>query len=264
MSDRVRAVDLLPSGPIRVMERNLVAYRRAWLIFISGFLEPVLFLLSIGIGVGGLVGTVPGPGGELVSYRDFVAPGLMATAAMNGAVLDTTFMFFIKLKYWGVFHSMLATPLSPSQIVVGEVVWSVMRGGIYAVFFLVTMTAMGLVASPWAILALPAAVLICWAFAGAGAAGASFMRSYIDFDLVNLVLIPSFLFSGVFFPLDRYPEWLAWVVRCTPLYQGVALIRDLTFGEIGPLLLVHAAYLLVLGAFGLRLASRRMARLLTP
>src|SRR5258705_2503860 len=105
---------------MRVIERNLLAYRRAWLIFVSGFLEPVFFLLSIGIGVGKLVGKVPGPGGGLVDYRDFVAPGLMATAAMNGAVLDTTFMFFIKLKYWGVFHSMLAAALSPAQIVVGE------------------------------------------------------------------------------------------------------------------------------------------------
>jgi lipooligosaccharide transport system permease protein len=240
----VKAGALLPGGPLRVLERNLLAYRRAKVIFAAGLLEPVLFLLSIGVGVGQLVGKVPGPGGGLVSYRDFVAPGLMATAAMNGAIFDTTFMFFIKLKYWGVFDSMLATPLGPGDVV--------------------TMVAMGISVSWLGILALPAAVLVCWAFAGAGAAGSSYMRSYFDFDFVNAVLIPSFLFSGVFFPLSRYPTWLAWVVRCTPLYQGVALIRDLTFGQFGASDVVHIAYLVALGALGLRIASRKIGRLLTP
>jgi lipooligosaccharide transport system permease protein len=260
----VSAADLLPSGPVRVVERNVLAYRRAWLIFVSGMLAPLLFLLSIGIGVGKLVGKIPGPGGGPVSYRDFVAPGLMATAAMNGAALDTTFMFFIKLKYWGVFHSMLSTPLTPQDIVAGEVFWSVARGGIYALCFLGTMAAMGLVHSSLALLAVPAALLVCWAFAGAGAAGASFMRSYFDFDFFNLVLIPSFLFSGVFFPLSRYPGWLAWVVRCTPLYQGVALVRGLVFGAVDAASVGHAAYLFLMGAAGLAVASRRMTRLLTP
>jgi lipooligosaccharide transport system permease protein len=260
----VSAADLMPGGPMRVLERNLLAYRRAWYIFLAGLAEPVLFLLSIGVGVGELVGQVPGPSGELVSYRDFVAPGLMATAAMNGAIFDTTFMFFIKLKYWGVFQSMLATPLGPTDVVVGEVAWAVARGAIYAGFFLGTMVAMGISVSWLGVLTLPAAVLVCWAFAGAGAAGSSYMRSYFDFDFVNVALIPSFLFSGVFFPLSRYPTWLEWIVRCTPLYQGVALIRDLTFGEVGLSDLGHALYLFVMGVIGLRIASRKIGRLLTP
>lgn len=249
---------------MRVVERNVTAYRRMWLIFLSGLVEPLLFLLSIGIGVGTLVGRLPGPGGESVAYRDFVAPGLMATAAMNGAVLDTTINFFIKLKYYGVYHAMLATPLTPEAIAVGEVTWAAARGLIYATFFLGTMVVLGLVASPMAVLAVPAALLICWAFAGAGAAGASFMRSYFDFDFVNLAIIPSFLFSGVFFPLSRYPEWFAWVVRCTPLYQGVALIRALVFGVVDLSAVGHAAYLAAMGAVGLTIAGRRLGRLLTP
>lgn len=260
----MKAGELLPAGPMRVVERNLVAYRRGWIAFLAGLVEPVLFLLSIGVGVGELVGKVPGPGGDLVSYRDFVAPGLMATAAMNGAIFDTTFMFFIKLKYWGVFQSMLATPLGPGDVVSGEVAWAVMRGGIYAGSFLVTMVAMGIHVSWLGVLMLPSAVLVCWAFAGAGAAGSSYMRSYFDFDFVNVAVIPSFLFSGVFFELDRYPGWLATVVQCTPLYQGVALMRDLSFGQAGIVALGHAAYLAIMGAVGVRIATTKMVRRLTP
>ncbi|MEY2399627.1 MAG: lipooligosaccharide transport system permease protein [Actinomycetota bacterium] len=260
----MNATHVLPSGPVRVLERNVLAYRRFWLIFAVGFAEPVFYLLSIGIGVGDLVGKVGGPGGQLVTYRDFVAPGLMATAAMNGAVFDTTIMFFIKMKYWRVFDSMLATPLEPSDIVQGEVAWAVVRGVIYAAFFLVTMAVMGLVHSWMGVLLLPSAALVCWAFAGAGAGGASYMRSYFDFDFVNLAIIPSFLFSGVFFDLDRYPTWLATIVRCTPLYQGVALMRGLAFGRAGPVALAHALYLFAMGAVGVRIATRRMTRVLTP
>jgi lipooligosaccharide transport system permease protein len=183
---------------------------------------------------------------------------------MNGAVFDTTIMFFIKLKYWGVFESMLATPLEPADIVKGEVGWAVARGVIYAAFFLVTMVVMGLVHSWLGVLLLPSAALVCWAFAGAGAGGASYMRSYYDFDFINVAIIPSFLFSGVFFDLARYPTWLATVVRCTPLYQGVALMRDLSFGRVAPAALAHALYLAVMGAAGVRMATRRMVRVLTP
>jgi lipooligosaccharide transport system permease protein len=252
------------SGAMRVLERNAVAYRRMWLIFASGLLEPVLFLLSIGIGVGALVGKLPGPAGEPVAYRDFVAPGLLAVSAMNAAVFDTTFMFFIKLKYWGIFDSMLATPLTPRDIASGEIAWSVLRGTIYAGFFLLTMLCFGVLRSPWAVLALPVAVLTGWAFAAIGADGASFMRSYFDFDFVNLVLIPSFLFSGIFFPLDRYPDWLAWIVRLTPLYQSVALARACTFGAIHADAALHVAYLLAMGLLGNRIAGRRLGTLLTP
>lgn len=252
------------SGARHVLERNMLVNRRVWLIFAVGILEPILFLLSIGVGVGDLVGQVAGPGGQLVSYRDFVAPGLMATAAMNAAVFDTTIIFFIKLKYWKVFDGMLATPLEPTDVVTGEVAWAVARGTIYATFFFAMMLALGVLHSWQAAFLVPSAALVCWAFAGAGAGAASFMRSYFDFDFVNVALIPSFLFSGVFFQLDRYPTWLATVVRGTPLYQGVALMRDLSFGQAGPASIAHATYLAAMGAFGMWLATRRMASRLTP
>jgi lipooligosaccharide transport system permease protein len=207
-------------GALRVVERNTTAYRRQWYLFLTGLVEPALYLLSIGIGVGGLVGKVPAPGGELVTYKTFVAPGLMAAAAMNGAVLDTTFNFFFKFKYAHTFDAMLATPLRVRDVAYGEMTWALLRGAVYSAAFLVTMAIAGLVHSWWAVFAVPAGLLIGAAFAGAGIAGTTFMRSWMDFDFVNLALIPMFLFSGVFFPLSQYPDWLEWVVRVTPLYQG--------------------------------------------
>lgn len=261
-------LELLPSGfgrgSLRLVERNAVAYRRSWLPWLAAMVEPLLYLLSIGIGVGALVGDLPGPGGTPIPYDQFVAPGLMAAAAMNGAAFDTTFGFFVKLKYFHAYDGILATPMGPSDVVGGETLWSLGRGGAYATAFLGAMLALGLVASPWAVLAVPVALLIGLAFAATGLAASSFMRSWVDFDYVNLVLIPLFLFSGVFFPLDRYPGWLATVVQLTPLYQGVTLERALVLGDVSWGLLVHVAYLLVMAGVGLRVATRRLGGLLLP
>lgn len=268
MSGPATVLDLLPSGfgrgSLRLFERNVAAYRRAWLPWVAAMLEPLLYLLSIGIGVGALVGDLPGPGGEPVPYDQFVAPGLLAVAAMNGAAYDTTFGFYVKLKYGQLYDGMLATPMAPADVVGGEVLWSLGRGGVYALAFLVSMLVLGLVASPWAVLAVPVALLIGFAFAACGLAASSFMRSWVDFDYVNLVLVPLFLFSGVFFPLDRYPDALAAVIRWTPLYQGVVLERSLVLGDVSWGLLANAAYLAVMGLVGLRVATRRLGGVLLP
>jgi lipooligosaccharide transport system permease protein len=247
----------------RVVERNYRAYKRQWYVFASGFAEPLLYLLSIGIGVGELVGKVPGPGGALVGYRDFVAPGMLAAAAMNGTIFDVTFNFFVKLKYQGVYDAMLASPLTPGEVAAGEVAWALLRGACYAAAFVLAMVVFGLVHSWWAVLAVPGAVLIGFAFGGAGLGATGYMRSWTDFDLVNVVIVPLFLFSGTFFPLTRYPGWLQGVIRWTPLYQGVALERSLVFGVLDWTTALHALYLVAVGALGLRIASRRLAHLLT-
>ena len=267
-SGAVRAAPGVPMAtwgvrPARMIERNFVAYRRAWVAFVTGFAEPILYLLSIGVGVGQLVGNVDGPGGG-VSYQAFVAPGLLAVAAMNGAIFDTTFNFFIKFKYGRLYDSVLATPMRPSDVAAGEVAWALIRSGIYAAVFLLTMLALGLVESPWAVLAVPVASLVGFAFGGTGLALTTYMRSWADFDYINLALTPMFLFSATFFPLDRYPDALAWVVRLTPLYQGVALERGLILGHLDVTLVVHAAYLAAMGAVSVRIAGRRLTGLLQP
>jgi lipooligosaccharide transport system permease protein len=248
---------------VHVIERNVLAYRRMWVVFVSGFAEPLLYLLSIGIGVGDLVGDLEAAG-RTVPYETFVAPGLLATAAMNGAVFDMMFNFFFKYKYARTFDAMLATPLGTTDIALGEMGWALLRGTLYATVFLATMTALGLVESPWGVLCVPGAMLIGFAFAGAGMAATTWMRSFVDFDYVNLAIVPLFLFSATFFPLARYPAALEWLIRVTPLYHGVALERGLALGDVQWTLLVHAAYLAVMGVAGVRIAGNRLTRLLQP
>ena len=139
-----------------------------------------------------------------------------------------------------------------------------LRGAVYSSGFLVTMLVFGLVPSWWAVLAVPAAVLIGFGFAGAGLAATTFMRSFIDFDYVNMAVVPLFLFSATFFPLSRYPGALEAIVRVTPLYQGVVLERALVLGDLHATLVLNAAYLVAMGWLGLRVATRRIGRLLQP
>jgi lipooligosaccharide transport system permease protein len=250
--------------PLAVLERNALAYRRMWWAFLSGFAEPFLYLASIGIGVGALVGDIELADGTTVPYEVFVAPGLFAVAAMNGAIMDTTFNFFIKFKYGKVYDAILATPVSTHDVAYGEVGWAVLRGAVYASAFLAAMFAFGLVESGWGLLALPIAMLISFAFAGAGLGAATYMRSFVDFDYISLVLVPSFLFSATFFPLAEYPVWIGRVVALTPLYQGVAMSRRAVLGDLSWTMIPQAAYLAAMGIVGCRVAARRLGTLLQP
>jgi lipooligosaccharide transport system permease protein len=247
---------------LRLIERNLYVYKHTWIVILSGFFEPLFYLVSIGFGLGAFIGTVPGPGGEPIPYQLFVAPALLASAAMNGAIAESTYNFFFKLNYNKTFASILSTPLAPGDVAVGELVWALIRGGLYALGFMVVMVILGLVVSPWVVLAVPAALLVGFAFGAVGMAATSFMKTWQDFDLIQLVVLPLFLFSATFFPIDAYPEGLQLIVRLTPLYQGVDLIRSLVVGAISPILLVHVVYLLVMGLIGLFVVSRRLDKLL--
>ncbi len=255
----------LPSGAGRarhVMGRNATAFRHHWVLLLSGFVEPVFYLFSIGVGIGALVGEVTTDHGTSVPYATFVAPALLATSAMNGAVADSTFNVFFKLRYAKLYDAMLATPLGPRDIAVGEVGWALFRGALYSAMFLVVALVAGLIHSWWALLALPAAVLIGLAFGAIGMFATTFMSSWQHFDYITLAIQPMFLFSATFFPLSTYPEALQWLVRATPLYHGVALERGLMLGEVGWGLLWHVAYLSVLGVLGVVGVARRIERLL--
>jgi lipooligosaccharide transport system permease protein len=247
---------------LHLIERHARAYKHAWLILLSGVGEPLFYLLSLGVGLGKLVGTVAGPAGHAVSYTAFVAPALLATSAMNGAIYDCTFNVFFLLKYEKLYDAVLATPVRATDIALGQIGWALIRSTLYAVAFIGVMLGMGLVYSRWAVLALPAAILTGFAFAAAGMAATTFMRSWQDFEYVTLVSLPLFLFSTTFYPLSVYPRGVQIVVECTPLYQAVTLLRGLTLGGVGPALLVPAAYLAVMGVTGLVIAGRRVGRLL--
>jgi len=247
----------------RVVERNVLVYRRGWIYLVSGFFEPFFYLLSIGIGLNRLVGSVP-VAGRPVAYTAFVAPGLLASAAMNGAIFDSTFNIFFKLKIAKTYDAILSTPLGAGDVALGELTWALMRGGLYSGAFLCVMAGLGYTVSPWVVLCFPSALLVSFAFSAVGMAGTTFMRSWQDFDMVSLAIIPLFLFSATFFPLTVYPGWLQVVVECTPLYQGVALLRGFDLGMFDWAMLGHAAYLAIMGSVGLGVTSRRLARLLLP
>ncbi len=245
-----------------IVERNLMVYRSSWLLLVSGLLEPLLYLLSLGVGVGRLVGDVTGPDGRTLSYAAFVAPAMLASSVMNGAVIDTTFNVFFKLKFAKVYDAILSTPVSPLDVTLGEIAWSLGRGILYSSAFLAFMLAAGLVSSWWAVLVLPIAALAGFSFAAVGMACTTFMRSWQDFEWITLATLPMFLLSATFYPLTTYPPALQQVVRWTPLYQVVDLVRSATTGTVHVGLLANLLYLVGIGAVGMAVSRHRLARLL--
>jgi lipooligosaccharide transport system permease protein len=242
---------------LHLVERHARVYRHLWLMLASGVGEPLFYLLSIGVGLGHFVGHVAG-----VSYAAYVAPALLATSSMNGAVFDSTFNVFFRLKYAKMYDAALATPMRAQDVALGEITWALIRGALYAFAFTIVLVVLGLLRSPWAVGVLPAAVLTGFAFAATGMAATTFMRSWQDFEYVTLVSLPLFLFSTTFFPLSVYPRPVQILVECTPLYQSVTLMRGLALGVVGPGLLWRVAYLGAMGAAGLYIAGRRIGRLL--
>ncbi|MDA8048243.1 MAG: ABC transporter permease [Actinomycetota bacterium] len=259
---RWRVVPPAPGRARRLVDRNARAAAHYWWVPLSGLAEPVFYLLSIGIGIGKLVGGIEGPDHHVYRYAVYVAPALLAASAMNGAIYECTFNVYFKLEYAHVYDAVLATPLRAVDVARGEIITALLRGATYSTVFVVMMAALGDVTSGWAALAMPAALLIGFAFAAAAMAATTYMRGWTDFDLVNLVMLPMFLFSTTFYPLATYPRWLQIVVECTPLYHGVVLERSIALGLVGPALIGHAAYLLVMGLAGVALAGRRIRVLL--
>jgi lipooligosaccharide transport system permease protein len=257
-----RVAPLFATGAARVIERNYLVYRRSWPVFVTGLLEPVFYLLSIGVGVSDLVGQFTLSDGSRVGYVEFVAPAMLASSAMNGAIFDSTFNVFFRLKYEKLYDAMLATPMRPTDIARGEVTWALMRGAVYSAAFIVIMVAMGLVHSWWMLLALPGTLAVGYAFAGAGMALTTWMRSWQDFEYIQLAILPMFLFSGTFYPLSTYPDWLQHIIEWTPLYQGVLLMRALALGNVGADCVVAVVYFAVIGSVGMWVAGRRISDLL--
>jgi lipooligosaccharide transport system permease protein len=247
-----------------VAGRNLAAARHVayWWVLFSGFFEPLLYLLSIGIGVGGLVGDFRLADGRTVSYAAFVAPAMLAASAMQGALAESTFNFFGKMKYMRLYDAVLATPVAPVEIAIGELVWAMLRGAVYAAAFLAIMVWMDLTTPWWALAAFPATMAVGFAFGGLGMMLATFVRSWQDFDYVMVVQFALFLFSGTFAPVDSYPVVMQVLIQLTPLYHGVEVVRSLTTGVVGPAMLWHLTYLTVLTVVGLTVAGRRMNALL--
>jgi lipooligosaccharide transport system permease protein len=236
----------------------VLRHRRPWTLIVNGIFEPFLYLTSIGFGIGQLI--TSGPQGS--AYAAFVAPALLATSAMNSAVNETTGTIWFRLRFERVYEAMLTTPLNVSDIAVGEVASAMLRGAVASSCFFGVIAALGLVHTWWALLAIPATLVIAFAFAGAGLAVTTFLRDFTHHQYVQLFMLPMFLFATTFYPLSVYPGPIQAVVVCLPLYQSTELLRGLMLGQAGPSVAIAAAYLLIMGLFGLWIADRRLGRML--
>jgi lipooligosaccharide transport system permease protein len=248
-------------GALRVLERNLLVYRRLWLVLVSGFVEPVAYLAVIGFGLGGLVGPQVLPGGRAVSYAAFVAPALLGACVMSGVVFDSTQNFFWKLRYSGVYDGMLATSLGGGSVLLGEAAWSVLRGTLYGAAFLAVAVALGLVGLPGALLALAVVPLAGAAFAAPAMAATTYARTWQDTAYFQLATLPMFLLSTTFYPLSVVPAPARPLLWLSPLYHAVALLRGLALGGPSGGLWAHAACLAALALGGAWVCARRFDRL---
>jgi lipooligosaccharide transport system permease protein len=243
---------LLVLRHIWVLRKN-----RPWTLLVNGIFEPLLYLLSIGVGIGTLVGGVGG-----TSYAAFVAPAMLATSAMNSAVNETTGEIWYRLRFSKVYDAIITTPMTTTDIAIGETVSALLRGGAMATCFFAVIAVLGLLPSWWSLLMIPAGLLIAFAFSAAGLAVATFLRDWHHHQYLQLVMLPMFLFATTFYPLSVYPAWLAAIVACLPLYQSTELLRGLALGHLGSGLVMAIGYLAGMGAFGLWLANRRLGRMM--
>ncbi len=244
-----------------ILERSMRAYQRTWLVVLTGFFEPVFYLFAIGRGLGALIGPIETAAGP-VSYAAYIAPALLATSAMNGAIFDSTTNVFFRMKYAKLYDGMLATSLGPVDVALGEIVWSLLRGGLYSVAFVVVMLVLGLISSWWALLAVPVALIVAFGFAAVGMAVTSYMKSFQQMEWINTALLPMFLFSTTFYPLGVYPRPIQLLVECLPLYHAIEVIRGLCLGLVAPGLFLHLLYFVAMIVIGVSIASRRLETLL--
>jgi lipooligosaccharide transport system permease protein len=248
--------------PLRVYEYWLMQYRRVWRgTVITSIVNPVFYLGALGVGLGSLVNK-SGGASLGVPYLDFVAPGMLASAAMQLASSEASWPVMGSFKWTRQYFAMIATPLGVRDVVLGHQAWMMVRLAGTSTVYLAVIAAFGGVDSFWGILALPACVLVGAAFTAPLAAYAATQDQDAAFVPINrFVILPMFLFSGTFFPVSRLPLPLEWLAYATPLWHGVDLCRELTLGHVHLVrALVHVAYLLALVVGGLIWAHRTYGR----
>lgn len=245
-----------------IVQRGYLAMKSSnWFVILSGFVEPVFYLLSFGFGIGQLIGGVTDGYGNSVTYAAYIAPALLATSAMNGAIYDSTWNVFFRMHFGKQYQATLATSMGPLDLALGEMIWALLRGLVYAIGFMFVSLSFGLIVSPYALLAIPAALLIAFAFAAVGMAVTSYLDSFTQMNWINFFLMPMFLFSGTFYPVSVFPEYIQTIVNCLPLAQAVDLTRSLMLGNVDSHLIVPVLYFATMIAFGLFFTTKRLAAL---
>lgn len=244
-------------GAFRVWQRNRDAFKRAWKVELGGVaIEPVIMLVAIGFGLGAYITDI-----DDLSYAEFLAPGVIASYAMFHATFDSTYGAYLRMDSHNIYEAILFTPLGPTDIVLGEVLWSATRALMASTAVLVVATLFGLVPSPMAVLSLPAAFLIGFTIASIAmvlTATATTIGAMNNF--FTLFILPMFYISGVFFPIERLPTSVKVLSWALPLTPSVELVRGLVAGEPSWLMLLWAAELLAMGLVALKIASVFMRR----
>ena len=247
----------------RVWQRNWLVYRRLWHRSLAfGFLQPVLFLTAMGIGIGSLIGSQDLSAFGGVDYIDWLGPGLMAAMAMQTATFESTYPIMNKIMWGRNYEAMLSTPIGIRSILLGELEWSAFRIATLASVFLLVLTLFGIVRSPLALLAVPFAVLTGLAFAACLIAFTATQKNDIGFSAIfRFVINPLFLFSGTFFPLTQLPDFARAIAWATPLFHGVELIRGSVLDQLDPgAAMIHISYLVVMAGIGILLGERTLTR----
>ncbi|WP_406678208.1 ABC transporter permease [Neomoorella carbonis] len=226
----------------KVFWRNFVVFRKTWLTNIMfNFLEPLLYLVAMGYGMGHYIPAIKG-----MSYLQFLASGLIASSAMWATASECTYDSFVRMKFQKTYHAIVATPVSLDEVVVGEMLFGTFKSVLYGTVILLVIFLLGLVQSPAALL-VPLVLVLCgFVFAELGMIWTGLVPKIDTFSyFFTLIITPMFLFAGVFFPLDALPlivQRLAWLI---PLYHVVELVRPLILGQLSPGLLLHVAWLVV-------------------
>ncbi len=255
-----------PYSPIsrrffRVWQRNWIVYRQSWKIsFIPPLMEPLLYLLAFGVGLGGLVGNIRYGGAE-IPYVRFIAPALIAITVMNSAFFENTYASFVRMYYQKTFDAMMATPLTVEEIILGEIIWGATKAIIATALMMVVISFFGLIRYPEGLLLLPLAFLGGIAFGSAGMICTAIVPNIELFNLpVFLFITPMFLFGGTFFPVGNLPDWAQTTAACLPLTRLVDLSRAFANGRIDTGLLPDLAYLIAMAAATLPLALFKMRK----
>ena len=257
--------------PATMIERAMMALRSStWIVVASGFVEPVFYLMAFGLGLGGMIGNVSDVtdgSGNPVSYTAYIAPALLATSAMNGAIYDSTWNVFFKMHFGKLYQGILSTSMGTLDVALGEIGWALLRGLTYAIGFTAVISGIGvitgdpLIRSWTGVLAILAAVLIAFGFASFGMAITSYLKNFQQMNWINFFMLPMFMFSGTFYPLTVYPEWVQALIQALPLWQAIEMVRGLTLGVLDAALLGHVLYFVVMIVAGLWFTTRRLRAL---
>src|SRR3954464_7224335 len=260
---RIPLRDLMPVPRLAgaVWLRNARVFSKLWRgALLPTFLDPFLYLLALGFGLGTYVAQING-----IPYKEFIAPGLIASAAMWSSAFETTYNVYFRMNELRLYDNVLSTPIEPPDLVAGDLLWSASRATVYGTVVLIVVAAVGLVSSPWAILIPP------FVFVGAlclSVIGYAFTSLIPKIDLYSyfftLGITPMFLFSGIFFPFNQLPGWVEVVAWLTPLYHLVEITRGLATGPDGVQILIHTVWLAGVTALLFPIPVRALRARLVP